>query len=333
MGEIVFQALQLGQQSAIATAVAATTLYPCDSGVAIDLDRGFNSPDEDYGVLARHQPGRASYGLRGAMLSVPSVARFEDLGHWLQARLGAPTITGIGPYTQTFLADQTSVSTKAYTAELLEAEQDYRAIGCVVTDLEIGFDALSAPGETPWRVTATLEAINRDDTTATAAISAPATLETIEGHLARIYEGTTATAFGSLAELANHLIAYTLRISGGRPKRPYGSANDYASSVGILKPDITFTSQIKKSATSKTNIEEIFDASGAVAGERRWRIDTAGSGTKKFTIDGRVRFESVNEGERDGEKVYDVAGHYVYDATLGSSLQAVIAGIANATIP
>ena len=332
MSEIVFDRLQLGVQTgtpaAPGAAVDATFVFPIDAGlIDPELDRGYESPDEDYGMLARHQPGRGSYGLRGGSVPITAVARFEDLMRLLEMRLaGGVTPTGTNPYTWTYTMDNTSDTTKVYTAEVgSESSSDqYELSTCTITDFEIGFDSLTAPGDHPWKVTATLKSLNRSVAALTAALTAPASMETIEGHLTTLSEGATGTAFGSLSELANHLKQYRLRISGDRPYRAYGGPSDVPTGYGILKPEVTIEALVKVSSTSKTNIHDIYNAAGAVAAERRWRVSAAGSGSNVFRLDHRVRFDTVKREDVDGEACYRVNAHTVYDSTLASSLQAVL---------
>lgn len=332
MSEIVFDKLQLGLQTgtpaAPGAAVAATIIFPIDAGlIDPDLDRGYASPDEDYGVLSRHQAGRGSYGLRAANIPVTFVARFEDIMRFLEMRLaGGITPTGTDPYTWPYTADETSDSTKVYTGEIgSETSQDqYRLSTMIVTDLELSFGPLTAPGDHPLKVTATLQALNRTPQALTAALSAGASMETIEGHLSNLYAGSTATAFASLTEFANHLVSYRLRYSGARPYRPYGGATDVSTGYGLAKPEATVEMAVKVSATSKAEFLDQFEASGAVAPERRVRMKITGSNSREFRIDHRLRYEKVKRGERDGEAVYMITGHAVKDATLASALQAVV---------
>ena len=332
MSEVVFDKLQLGLQTGTPTApgaaVAATLVFPIDAGlIDPELDRGYESPDEDYGMLSRHQPGRGSYGLRAANVPLTFVARFEDLMRFLEMRLaGGITPTGTDPYTWTYTMDNTSDTCKVYTAEIGSetASDQYVCSTCIVSDFEIGFDSLTAPGDHPWKVTATLQALNRAPQALTAALSAPSGMETIEGHLSTIYEGSTATAFASLSELANHLKQYRLKISGARPYRAYGGSSDVSVGYGLMKPEVTIEALVKVSTSSKTNIHDIYAASGAVAGERRWRIQASGSNSRVLRFDHRVRFDTVKREEVDGESCYRVNAHTVYDSALASSLQAVL---------
>lgn len=326
MGEAAFNLLQFGIQSAVGTAVPATALFPCDPGVIIDLDRAIQSPEEDFGVLSRHQPGRASSGIRGAEFPLTCLVRFEDIIRVFEMRLAGGIVPTGGPlYLWAYTLDETASTTKFLTWENADDAQGWRLFGGTVTDLELGFDALSAPGESPWKLSATVIGLNREAVTVTAGLSAPASMETVEGHLTTLLEGTTATAFASLAELSAHLIMYKLKISGDRPRRAYGSASDVASAYGIVKPEVTVEAMIKQSASAKSNIHDIYNASGSVPGERRWRVKAAGSAGKYLQIDHRVRFTSVPIGERDGERVLHVQGHAVKDSTLASSLLITVA--------
>lgn len=332
MSEIVFDRLQLGLQtgtpSAPGAAVAATIIHPIDAGlIDADLDRGYDSPDEDFGELARHQAGRGYYGLRTAGVPVVMDLRFEDAMRVLEMILaGGVTPTGTNPYTWTYTADNSADSCKLYTAEIgTETVQDqYQLSTCLVDELELGYDPITSPGAHPWKARARLVALNRTQAALTAALSAIQGMETVQGHLTTFAEGSTAMAFGSLTELANHLVGYKITISRARPYRPYGGTTDVAAGYGTGKIDARVAMQVKRSASSKAALEDVVNAAGSPASERRARISAAGSGTKVFRIDHRLRYETVKRSERDGESVYDVAAHVVKDATLGSALQAVV---------
>jgi len=83
MAEAAYRVVQLGRQSSFATAVAATTRFPCDPGSGeFTLNRASEIPDEDLGRAIRNaQPGRGSHGVRIATATLSAVARFEDIGH------------------------------------------------------------------------------------------------------------------------------------------------------------------------------------------------------------------------------------------------------------
>ncbi len=332
MAERAFDVIQLGAQSTDTTAVPATVVFPA-RGDDPALDRSIRVPDEDFGRLSAANPGRLTYGARGASMKLDADVRFEDVMRLLEMHArGGVTPTGIGPYTWTYTWDETSLTAKSYTIEVgSETSQDqWRLVGCRASELSLGFDALAAPGNSPWQASASIDAIDRQSNALTAALSAPATLETAEGHLTTLYEGTTATVFGSLAELAGHLVGFRLTSRMPWSRRIYGSAADTATSWGLeSRPELTFEAELKVSTTSKGDILDILTAAGSPVTERRWRVKVTGSGTKTITIDGRVAFSVVGRGERAGEAVYGVQGQFLYDPTLASRLQVtVVNGVA-----
>jgi len=85
------------------------------------------------------------------------------------------------------------------------------------------------------------------------------------------------------------------------------------------------TAQIAHGTTAKTNIHDIYNVAGAIAGERRWRISVNGEGTNQAELDMRLGFMNVERGERDGESTYDVTAELVDDTTLNAGAQWTIA--------
>jgi hypothetical protein len=336
MAESLYRGLQLGTEVTYGTAVAATTILPTDEGSGeFQLDRGTEFAEEDFGTQVAFLGGRGSHGVRMGTGTISSEARFEDLGHYFQMMIGAAVYTGVGPYTQTYTAGTTTDTTKSYTVELNNDVQDFIVSGVKANSLELGYDAIEAGENARWTVSVDCVANRIVKGTATAALTIPSVLETIEGHLTQIYQGTTATAFASLAELSAHLVQYRLRIEQEKPLRPYGGTVDYASTVGLRKRRSTMSALIKLSATSITDIYDIFDAAGGALTERRWRIKASGSGTKTLTIDHRAAFTDVvpDPDGRNGEYLLSVEGNATYDSTQASDLVIVIAGVANATLP
>lgn len=330
MSEGVFNVVQLGRQTNIATAVAATTVFPVDSGfLGFELDRATEQPEEDFGSTSREYPGRESHGVRWATASLPFVARFEDIVHPLEMHVaaisgGTPTGTA-SPYTYGYVYDETgaalNTALKPYTVQYGvkgSTQDEWRAVGVIANELELGFDALSAPGNSMWKGTLGLVAINREVSTITASQTAPTTLETMEGHLTTLAEGPVGTAFASLSTLSGSLKQFSLRSSNQAVGRAYGaSSGDTASAIGRSgKGTVEFDALIGIGATAKTDIHDIYNVSGGLATERRWRLVCTGSGVNTFTIDGRVRFHAVNVGEHEDERLYAVSGVFVYDPTL-----------------
>lgn len=324
MSEAVFHKIQLGAQAGHGTAVAATVVFPVEPGVVFDLDRATQSPEEDYGRISRHQTGRSSHGIRAASATLAGEARFEDIYHLLEMHVqggGGGTAAG----TATYSFDETGDTLTRYTIEggTSTTEDQWEISDALVDTLELGFDALTAPGNSPWRFSAGVMGKDRLYAAMTGSLSAPSTLETIEGHLTRLYEGPVGTAFASLSELSGSLASFQINSSNNLAMRAYGGTADTFSAYGRGRGEITFSAMVKIGATSKTNIHDIWNVASGLATERRWRIQTV-SGSKTFQIDGRVNFTTVGIGDRDGERIYNVEGYYVYDATLASRGQIVV---------
>lgn len=336
MAESIYRAVQLGQEATFGTEVDATTVYPTDPGSGeFTLNRATEIPDEDFQTQIANLGGRGSHGVRIATGSISSQARFEDLGHILQMYGAEAAYTGAGPYTQTYTLGATSTTYVPYTMESTNDVQDFIATGVVATSLDLGFDEIAAGENTMWNVSADLQAANLVTGTATAALAAPTILETIEGHLTTVSQGTTATAFGSLGALSAHLVSYRLNSEQDKPLRPYGSATDVASEIGLRKRTSNVSMMLKFSATTVSDVWDIFTVAGSLPTERRWRVVATGSGTKSLTIDHRLLFTDVHlePDGRDGEILVAVEARATYDSTLATDLVLAIAGVANATLP
>lgn len=328
MSEAVFNTVALGRQAAVATGTAASTIFPVDAGfLGFELDRAAESPDEDFGVASREYPGRESYGVRWVTASLPFVARYQDLFHILEMHVdaqGTPTGTAGGTVTWPYTFDETvnnlSDALKPYTVEYGvdgSTQDEWEAVGVICNELELGFDALSAPGNSMWKGSAGLVGLNRAPAAMTGSLTAPATLETIEGHLTRFYEGPVGTAFADLSEASATLKQFSFRSNLNAVGRAYGGSSDTASAIGRSgKGEVEFDALVAISSTTDTDILDIFEVSGSVPTERRWRLDVSGSGVNKLTIDFRCRFRAVNVGEHEGERLYQVNGVWVYDSTL-----------------
>ena len=272
------------------------------------------------------------------------MARFEDIVHALEMHVaaisgGTPTGTA-SPYTYTHTYDESSASLgtglKPYTIEYGvdgSTQDEWRGVGVIADTLELGFDALSAPGNSMWKGTLGLVALDREANALTGTATAPATLETMEGHLTTLAEGATSTAFGSLSEISGSLKQFSFRSSNNAVGRAYGGSADKATDIGRSgKGTVEFDALIGISSTSKSDILDIYNVSGSKATERRWRIKCLGSGVNSFIADARVRFRAVNVGEHEGERLYAINGVWVYDSTLAGRGQFTLAN-AVATIP
>lgn len=327
MSEGIYQTVALGRQSVVGTAVAATTILPVDSGwTGFALDRASQSPDEDFGSTSREISGRESTGVRWATGSLPVVARFQDFMHILEMHVQTgvtPTISN-GMWSWVYVPDESgnllSSVVKPYTMEfgvVGSTQDEWRAIGAVADTLELGFDALSAPGNAMWKATLGLVALDRKANAMTGSLSAPSILETMEGHLTTFSEGSTGTAFASLAAASASLKQFSLRSSLSAVGRAYGGSSDVATAIGRSgKGAIEFDAMVAINATTKSDILDIYDNAGNVVTERRWRIQVSGTGSQSLTIDGRVRFRTIDRGDHENERLYQVKGVFVKDSAL-----------------
>ena len=327
--EVTFEVVQIGLQADHGTPVAATTRLAVAPGAIISLDRAYDSPDEDYGGISRHRPGRGNYGVRASEIPLNGRLTFEQFMILCESHFaGGVTPTGAGPYVWPYPADETTdtltrLSIEAGTTD--NALNQWLIADALVNELTASFDALSAPGNSPWDVQATAIGKNRAVQAFTESLSVPADLETAEGHLTQLFEGSTATAFASLAELADSLISFELRSNLNLKRRVRGSASSDTFSVyGRGKRETQVRAMVAIGSTADTDIHDIFNAAGSVAQERRWRTKINGSGTKVITFDFRPRFTGLPLEDNDGEIVYSVEADCVYDATLGTDVQATI---------
>lgn len=330
MSEGIFQVVQFGRQTSVATAVAATTVFPVDTGfLGFSLDRAPLSPDEDFGSPSREQSGRESYGARWATASLPFIARYQDFMHALEMHVvalsgGTPTGTA-SPFTYGYTYDETtnlfSASVKPYTVEYGvpgSTQDEWRGVGVVADTLDLSFDALTVPGNMPLKGTLGLVAIGRDRSTMTTSLSAPSVLETIEGHSATLQEGPVGTAFASLGTATATLKQWHINSAQHAVGRVYGSSSDLASSVGrSSKGEVNFDALVAINSTTKSDIDDIFEVAGSLPTERRWRITFTGTGVNVLTVDARVRFRVVDRQDHEGERLYAIQGVWVKDATLG----------------
>lgn len=163
-----------------------------------------------------------------------------------------------------------------------------------------------------------------------ATVAAYGTFELMQGHLTKILEGTTATAFASLVELAGSLKSYTQTTSRNLARRAYGGSTDIASRYGFKDMSTgTVEAKVAVSANAKTDLHDVWNSAGGSLGERRWRIQVTGSGTNSVLIDARVGITAVPVDDVDGERVYKVTGEIVDDSTLGAPMAiTVVNGVA-----
>jgi hypothetical protein len=330
--ENVFNIVQLGRQAgdfyAPGSAVPATFIYPVSEPVNFELDRGSVYPQQDRGENVRNHAGTGYHGVRGATGSLPSEVRFEDFMDILEMIYAgdvAPADLGGGLYGWTYPFEKGAPSVIPYTIEtgnidIAEAEHEVRS--ALVNELTFGFDDLSSPGASPWTMTADILAFDRVIAAVTGSLAPRSGLQTVQGHLTRIFIGSTATAFGSLSELTASLVGYQHTAQRNLTTRAYGSTSDVPSAFGFSElANATADAKIRVSTTAKTDLHDAWNSSGASLGEKRIRVEAAGSGGRIFRIDGRVGITAFPYDERDGERVYNAHFEFVRDDDLEASHQ------------
>ena len=331
MAEQVFNTAQLGRQSgtfyAVGAAVPGAILYPVSEPIVIDLNRGSAFPSEDYGDNIDAHAGRGHHGSRGASFPFRSVARFGDLMEPLEMHYaGDVAPSGGGPYTWVYPFELHAPTLVPYTVRTGSeiAQDQWAGVGVLLDELTMGFDDLDAPGEHPWTLEGNALAIDRAVSALTAGVNPPAAanLETMMGHLSIIKIGSTSTAFASLSEIASSLVSCSLATHRSLVLRPYGSASDLSAGYGFSAKssgDLTF--KVKISASTKSDLHDAWNSSGAALGEKRIRITVDGSGNHVAHLDARLGLTAVPVGERDGERVYECTGKIVKDDALDAGAQ------------
>lgn len=339
MSEQVYNVVQIGSQGgttvAPGAAAAATILFPISDKINPDLDLGSVYPALDRGRNVRNLGGSGYHGVRKAGVTLPSEVRFEDI-KWILEMIyaGGVAPSGSGPYTWLYPFEAGAPTIIPMTLETgnidLAAAQE-RLVSCMVSSLTLGFASVTAGQASPWTLSAEIVAFDRAVTALTGSLAPVADpLETVQGHLTRFYEGTVATAFGSLAELTGSLKSFTMTPSRNTIIRAYGSAADLGTKFGFSDlSNTTYELVVAVSATAKTNLHDVWNTSGATLGERRIRIQASGSGSKKFTVDARAGLFAEPWDDVDGERVYKISGEFADDTTLGAShTVSIINGIA-----
>jgi len=325
LAERVFNKIQTGEQSgtwaAPVAAVAATVIIPGAVAPWPAVDRGSGWPEEDRGRNARNSAGRMHHGARGVTFGLSGEVRFADLQYLLEGHWQGDIIpTGAGPYVYTTDLEAGSPTIQPRTWQMgSETAQDQWAVRSVLIDeLTIGFDDLAAPGFNPWTVEASCLAVDRTSTALTAALSPlAATMETMQGLYSTLAEGTTGTAFASLAELTASLVAFKITSQRHLVLLPYGGTSDLAAGFGFTEmTTASCTAKVKVGATSLSDFHDIYLTAGGIGSERRWRVAIDGAGNNAATLDLRPGITNVEPDERSGEGVYLVEAELVDDSTL-----------------
>lgn len=329
MSEDVYNVVQIGSQggttAAPGSAVAAKFLFPITDRISPDLELGSAYPTLHRGRNVRNLGGSGYHGVRRASVTLPAEVRFEDLPEILEMIYGHVTApTGANPYTWLYPFEAvapTIVPATIETGNIDVGSAQERLVSALINSITLGFSAITAGQASPWTLSAEVLAFDRAVNALTGGLSARGTnLETVQGHLTRFYEGSTSTAFGSLAESAATLRSFTMTATRNLALRAYGSDSDLAQKYGFTDlSNATYEMLVAVNATTKTDLHDTWNTSGATIGERRIRLRAAGSGSKQFTLDALAGMFAIPWDDSDGERVYKITGEFADDATLGAS--------------
>lgn len=235
----------------------------------------------------------------------------------------SPADLGGGLYGWTYPFEKGTPTLVPYTIETGNndlAQAQHEAESCLINELTFGFEDLAVPGASPWTMSADVMAFDRAIADLTTDLAVRTGLQTVQGHLTRIYLGSTATAFGSLSEVATTLVGYQHTAQRNLTRRKYGGDDDKADAYGFSDlANAMADAKIRISADTKTDLHDAWNSSGVELGEKRVRIAAAGSDGRIFQIDGRVGITAFPYDERDGERVYNCHFEFVDDEDLEAS--------------
>jgi hypothetical protein len=242
----------------------------------------------------------------------------------IQVTVGGTGGTALKPQTWLYpfeAGSPTIIPGTMETGNIDLASSQERLVSFLVNSLTLGFSPITAGQASPWTLSADCMAFDRAVNALTSALTPMSSpLETVQGHLTRFYEGTVGTAFASLAESAATLRSFTMTAARNLALRAYGSASDLASKFGFTDlSNATYEMLVAVNTTTKSDLHDTWNTSGASLGERRIRLQATGSGSRKFTIDALAGLFAVPWDSSDGERVYKVSGEFADDTTLGAS--------------
>jgi hypothetical protein len=140
-GEVALHRIQVSPpEGTRGTPETTTILLPAAPEAIITLDRGFASPDEDYGIVAQNQPDRGIYGVRLATLPFRSVGLYETIGIHLGCSIEggvAATNPAVGVDLFTFVRDMDGDSLDTRTFQEGDNEAVYQMAYAMARQLRL----------------------------------------------------------------------------------------------------------------------------------------------------------------------------------------------------
>lgn len=326
MSENVFNVAQIGRQSGTfdspGAAVAASVLYPMSESISPDLELGSAYPAMDRGRNVRNRGGSGYHGIRQASVTLPSEVRFEDVMLILEMIYAGGVTPSAGVWHYPFETGAPSVvPCTIETGNIDDTAAQERLVSTLVGSLTIGFSAITAGQASPWTLSAELLAFDREVSPLTAGLDALANPdETVQGHLTQVYLGAIDEAFDALTTFDCTLRSWTMTAQRSLALRSYGGTDDKACKFGYTElSNATYEMMVAVSPDTKTELHDAWNTSGATIGEKRIRVQAAGSSSKLFTVDGRIGLFAIPWDDSDGERVYRVTGEFADDDELDAS--------------
>lgn len=239
---------QVGKQSAIATAVAATRVLPYRGAIKVQPNRTY--PDVDTGSL---DPNLAPFsGAKNITANWTGKLAFNDLPYLL-ALAGKGGITPTGSYTWTFTYASLSADSFEYITDEwgddTNATDGIQAYGGVINDYTLGFDNTL----TAWDVNANLVYANANLATAkTGALSVDSSPTWVYGANTQFNLDTVYTAMGlTVWPDTVHAGSWSWNNNLDQKRFANGSNPAFAlSGYGRGAREITFTVEVAKTAAS-----------------------------------------------------------------------------------
>lgn len=326
MGERAFAFLQGGLESAKGTAVAATRILMArPTSVTLNQPRAF--VEEDRGTLV--DATRFNAGVKDYTFTVTAEGvSYEQLGWFLQTcskgSVAAVTFaTAAKRYTFSPNTTTTGDDLQAATIQMGDDTQSYQAAYCEGTSWSLGFSTIAVGQAAPVTLTVNYVGQSFASNTKTAGLSTP-TVESILATNGTWQVGTTATAFQSLPTVSGQLRAFMFNSDNQLGRKVFvGDPGLTYSNIGRGRRISTFTATFEADANGTTRFVDwdtgIF---------KRMRLTLNGTSVtgaapdtkKSITLDGQFVFTSFNPiGVADTNTVYEMAGRFVEDSTLGTA--------------
>lgn len=314
-----------GFESTKGTGVAATrTLMARITDVDFEIPREF--VEEDRGTLVAAQ--RFNEGIKDYKFKIEQDGTtYEDLPWFFHTAVhGTPTSATINTAaTRWTFTPQTTAggdTLKAATIEFGDNTQEFECEYCEVNDFTLEFDTLKVGDATPVKTTYNYLTQSLSSNTKTT-LTLP-TVETILANRANWFDGSTSTAYASLAEVTGTLRSFSLKYDNNLARKAYvGDPEQTYSNIGRGRRVVTFEATVEGNATGVGYFPH-----WSIGTQRRWRIRFQGdtitgsspSTTKKLTIDFRyvlTGFEPV--GAVDTNTVFKIMGRCMPDTALSDA--------------